>query len=136
VFQGGVIAYDNAVKIRELGIDAGVIAEQGAVSEPVAIAMASAVRSKFGATIGIGITGIAGPDGGTPEKPVGTVWVATDIDGQVHAVRGVLAGDRNEIRFRATQVALDRVRRAFLRQQSGGTTSGEALATDAWTAKG
>jgi nicotinamide-nucleotide amidase len=77
--------------------------------------MATGVRLKLGSTIGIGITGIAGPDGGSAEKPVGTVWVSVDVAGDVHAVRAVIPGDRNEIRQRAAQLALDRLRRAFLR---------------------
>lgn len=113
VFLGGTIAYSNDVKVRELGVPVEAIAEFGAVSEPVALAMASGARSRFKSTIGIGITGIAGPDGGTPEKPVGTVWVAVDVNGDAHAVRAVLPGDRSEIRYRAAQLALDRLRRAF-----------------------
>ena len=96
-----------------LAVPAEAIAEFGAVSEPVALAMAAGARVRFGTTIGIAITGIAGPDGGSPEKPVGTVWVAIDMDGDAHAVRAVLPGDRSEIRYRATQIALDRLRRAF-----------------------
>lgn len=113
VVQGGVIAYDNSVKVRELGVPAEAIDRDGAVSESVVRAMATGIRVKFGTTIGIGITGIAGPSGGSPEKPVGTVWVAVDIDGDVHAVRAVLPGDRSEIRQRAAQLALDRLRRVF-----------------------
>ncbi|MDQ8162799.1 MAG: competence/damage-inducible protein A [Gemmatimonadota bacterium] len=113
VVQGGTIAYANAVKVRELGVAQSDLDAHGAVSEPVARAMATGARLRFGTTIGIGITGIAGPDGGTPEKPVGTVWVAVDMDGEVHAVRAVLPGDRSEIRYRAAQLALDRLRRAF-----------------------
>ncbi len=115
VVLGGVIAYANEVKVRELGVSPDDIGAQGAVSEPVARAMATGVRLKLGSTIGIGITGIAGPDGGSAEKPVGTVWVSVDVAGDVHAVRAVIPGDRNEIRQRAAQLALDRLRRAFLR---------------------
>ncbi len=115
VFQGGIIAYSNDVKTRELGVPSAAIASDGAVSESVARAMATGVRERFGTTIGLSITGVAGPGGGTPEKPVGTVWVAVDVDGSVHAVRAVLPGDRNEIRHRGTQLALDRLRRAFER---------------------
>jgi nicotinamide-nucleotide amidase len=125
VFQGGVIAYANDVKTRELGVAASDIDAHGAVSEPVARAMATGVRARFGTTIGIGITGIAGPDGGTDDKPVGTVWVAVDMDGDLHAVRGVLPGDRREIRHRGTQLALDRVRRALSRD----------TAAPGWTAR-
>jgi PncC family amidohydrolase len=113
VVQGGTIAYANAVKVRELGVSQGVLDTHGAVSEPVARAMATGARLRFGTNIGIGITGVAGPDGGTPEKPVGTVWVAVDLDGEVHAVRAILPGDRSEIRYRAAQLALDRLRRLF-----------------------
>lgn len=124
-FMGGVIAYHNDVKVRELGVPTEALDAHGAVSEPVARAMAAGVRQRFGTRIGIGITGIAGPDGGTPDKPVGTVWVATDIDGDVRAVRAVLPGDRNEIRFRAGQLALDRLRRTFARDADG----------DGWTVR-
>jgi nicotinamide-nucleotide amidase len=120
VVLGGTIAYANEVKTRELGVPAAVIEEHGAVSEPVARAMASGARLRFGSTIGIGITGIAGPDGGTPDKPVGTVWVGLDLDGEVHAVKAVLPGDRNEIRYRAAQLALDRLRKIF-RQDNDAT---------------
>ncbi len=126
VMQGGVIAYANDVKTRELGVPTDVIDTHGAVSEPVARAMATGVRLRFGSTIGIGITGIAGPDGGTPDKPVGTVWVSVDVAGDVHAVRAVIPGDRNEIRQRAAQLALDRLRRAFLRD----------AASEGWTVRG
>ena len=115
VFLGGVIAYANEVKTRELGVDPDLIETHGAVSEQVARAMASGVRARFGSTVGIGVTGIAGPGGGSEGKPVGTVWVAVDLAGSIHAVRGVLPGDRNEIRHRGTQLALDRLRRALER---------------------
>ncbi len=110
---GGVIAYDNRIKVEQLGVPATAITEFGAVSETVARAMASGVRERFGADVGIGVTGIAGPGGGTPEKPVGTVWIAVDIAGEVHAVKPILPGDRGEIRHRATQIALERVRRVY-----------------------
>jgi nicotinamide-nucleotide amidase len=110
---GGIIAYDNRVKEEQLGVAAALLADHGAVSEPVACAMASGVRTRFGADVGVGITGIAGPGGGSEEKPVGTVWVAVDVRGAVHAVKPVLPGDRGEIRHRATQIALDRLRRVY-----------------------
>ena len=112
VFLGGVLAYDNSAKVELLGVDAETIETHGAVSEPVVTAMASGVRSRLGADLGIAITGIAGPSGGTPEKPVGTVWIA--LDGRVTTARCLrLIGDRTEVRQRAVQSALDLVRRAL-----------------------
>lgn len=115
VVLGGVIAYSNAVKTAELDVPEAVIAEHGAVSEPVARQMAAGARARLGAAVGVGITGVAGPGGGTPEKPVGTVWVAVDVEGaEPRAVRNPFVGDRDEIRFRAAQFALDLVRRAVV----------------------
>jgi nicotinamide-nucleotide amidase len=113
VVLGGVIAYANRVKTELLGVDAALIAEHGAVSEPVVRAMATGARARLGAEVGVGITGIAGPGGGTPEKPVGTVWIAVDVKGAVESRRSILIGDREEIRQRATQGALEMVRRAL-----------------------
>ncbi len=114
VVLGGVIAYHNDVKMRALDVPADAIATHGAVSEAVATAMARGARAATGATIGVGITGVAGPDGGTADKPVGTVWIAVDVRGEVRAHRGVYIGDRQEIRFRASQAALDMIRRRLL----------------------
>lgn len=110
-FLGGVVAYDNAVKVEQLGVDPSLIDRTGAVSEEVARAMAAGVRKLMRAEIGVGITGVAGPDGGTPEKPVGLVWIAVDVDGHATAYGGRFIGDRAEIRFRATQAALNMIRR-------------------------
>lgn len=111
--MGGVIAYDNAVKQAQLGVAAATLAAHGAVSEAVAREMAAGVRARLGTAIGVGITGIAGPGGGTPEKPVGLVWIAVDVEGVVRTFGGRLIGDRAEVRYRATQAALDMIRRAL-----------------------
>jgi nicotinamide-nucleotide amidase len=112
VFLGGVVSYANSVKEGLLGVDAAVIQDHGAVSEAVARQMASGVRRQTGASIGVGITGIAGPTGATPGKPVGTVCVAVTVEGhEMVALTGLMIGDRSEIRYRATQTALDMVRR-------------------------
>ena len=111
VFVGGVIAYANEIKTSLLGVPAATIRAHGAVSEPVARAMATGARERTGAGIGLAVTGIAGPDGGTPEKPVGTVWIAADVAGDVRAVPLHLWGDRQEVRQRAAQAALNLVRR-------------------------
>ena len=114
VVVGGVIAYSNALKTSMLGVPSTALAEQGAVSEPVVRAMASGARSATGSSIGVAITGIAGPGGGTEEKPVGTVWIASDVAGDVEARRLRLIGDRTEVRQRAAQAALEMVRRRVL----------------------
>jgi nicotinamide-nucleotide amidase len=116
VFVGGVVAYSNEVKVSELGVSPADIAEHGAVSEPVAKQMARGVRERFSASAGIGVTGVAGPGGGTPEKPVGTVWLAISLGDSAEARMVSLPGDRNAVRERAAQAALGwlhrRVRRA------------------------
>jgi nicotinamide-nucleotide amidase len=111
VFVGGVIAYDNEVKTGLLKVSPATIRTHGAVSEETARAMASGIRERMGTQIGIAVTGIAGPDGGTPEKPVGLVWIAADVDGSARASSRVYPGNREEIRQRASQGALDLVRR-------------------------
>lgn len=124
VFQGGVIAYDNQVKREWLGVSGGDLAAHGAVSESVVRQMAAGVREHLGTGIGVGITGVAGPTGGTPEKPVGTVWIGIDVAPagapthppapplrQARLFR--LVGDREEIRYRAAQAALEMLRRAL-----------------------
>jgi nicotinamide-nucleotide amidase len=112
VFLGGVIAYHNDVKRNMLGVRAEDIERYGAVSEQVALQMASGVRDKLGADVGVSVTGIAGPGGGTPEKPVGLVWIAVNAS-EVKARRFHVGGDRAEIRQRAAQAALEMVRRAL-----------------------
>jgi nicotinamide-nucleotide amidase len=111
VLLGGVIAYSNGLKTSLLAVPQRMVEEHGAVSEPVVRAMASGARGATGASIGVGITGIAGPGGGTEEKPVGTVWIASDLNGAVEARRLRLIGDRAEVRQRAAQAALEMVRR-------------------------
>lgn len=111
---GGVVAYANEVKEQTLGVPSAMLAAHGAVSEPVASAMAEGVRSRLGTSIGVGITGVAGPGGGTPDKPVGTVAIAVAGPGSSTLVRTVrLPGDRAMVRRMTVQTALDLVRRAL-----------------------
>lgn len=117
VFRGGIVAYDNAVKTEQLGVDVGIIERAGSVSEEVARAMATGIRRVLKSEVGVGITGVAGPDGGTPEKPVGLVWIAVDLNGELVVHGGRFAGDRSEIRFRSTQAALNLIRRELLRDE-------------------
>lgn len=112
--RGGVVAYSNDVKTGALTVPPSTIAEHGAVSEATALAMADGVRRAVGADIGVSVTGIAGPDGGTPEKPVGTVWFAVCGPGDFQeTLKRVVPGDRQLIRSWAVMVALDMVRRAL-----------------------
>ncbi|HEY5940460.1 MAG TPA: CinA family nicotinamide mononucleotide deamidase-related protein, partial [Gemmatimonadales bacterium] len=106
VFVGGVIAYDNALKVELLGVSEAVLTEHGAVSEPVAHLMAEAAARRFGVAAAISVTGIAGPGGGTPDKPVGTVWIGCAYQGSVETRRSVFPGSRQEVRARAAQAAL------------------------------
>ena len=112
VFLGGVIAYHNEVKRSLLGVRSEAIERSGAVSEEVVLQMASGVRERLGADVGVAVTGIAGPGGGTPEKPVGLVWIAVHAS-EAKARRFHVGGDRAEIRQRAAQAALEMVRRAL-----------------------
>lgn len=107
---GGIVAYANEIKVDQLGVSASILAEHGAVSEAVACAMAENVRARFSADIGVGVTGIAGPTGGSPDKPVGTVFVAAA--GTTTSVRKYqFLGDRQLIRAHSVAAALDMVRR-------------------------
>ena len=113
----GVVAYSNAAKQALLGVPASLIAGHGAVSEPVAQAMARGVRERSGADVGVGITGIAGPGGGREAKPVGTVAIAVDGPGAHQAVRTFLfPGNREMVKTFAATTAIDRVRRALLQE--------------------
>jgi nicotinamide-nucleotide amidase len=106
-----VICYQDALKRDLLGVSEEVLAADGAVSVEVAEQMAHGVRERLGADVGVGITGIAGPTGGTPEKPVGTGCIGWSLGSQSTAVRITLFGNREEIRERSTQAALHRLLR-------------------------
>ncbi len=112
VFVGGVIAYHNEIKRETLGVRQADIDTFGAVSETVALQMASGVRERTGADLGVSITGIAGPGGGSAEKPVGLIWVAVHF-AEGKARRFHAGGDRTEIRQRAVQAALEMLRRTL-----------------------
>ncbi|MBO0719264.1 MAG: competence/damage-inducible protein A [Blastocatellia bacterium] len=110
-FLEGAVTYSNQAKTRRLGVPAELIEKHGAVSEEVATAMASGVRELAGSTFGIGITGIAGPGGGTVEKPVGLVYIALAEDSQAAARKFFFPGDRQLIRTLSVNAALDLIRR-------------------------
>lgn len=109
-FERGVVCYSNAAKVELLGVPDDLIRSQGAVSEAVARAMAEAVAARARTNVGVGITGIAGPDGGTPEKPVGTVVVAVTVDGATKVRTLMLFGGRDMIKFQSAQAAMNMLR--------------------------
>jgi nicotinamide-nucleotide amidase len=111
VFLGGVVCYADESKLRDLDVPAALLEQHGAVSEEVVLSMARGVAGRFGADAAIAVTGIAGPSGGTPDKPVGTVWLAAWLGESERAVQRRLPGGRREVRRRASQAGLDLLRR-------------------------
>lgn len=105
-FEGGVITYSNHAKVRDLGVLESALLEHGAVSSQVAEQMAAGVRQRFGTTYGIGVTGVAGPDGGSAEKPVGTVWIAVANKGNVISQQHLFTNNRKANRERSVTAAL------------------------------
>jgi nicotinamide-nucleotide amidase len=110
-FLGGIICYSNSLKTSLLDVSRELLEQNGAVSEPVALQMAEAVRVKLGSDIGLSVTGIAGPGGGTEEKPVGTVYVGLASSKESKVRRLMLPGERDIVRLRTARIALDWVRR-------------------------
>jgi nicotinamide-nucleotide amidase len=113
-FERGFVSYSNAAKTQMLGVDATLIAEHGAVSEAVARAMAQGAVEHAGVELAVAVTGIAGPGGATPGKPVGTVWLALAVrspagEMQLQAERLQLPGDRAAVREQTVRVALQRL---------------------------
>lgn len=108
-FERGVVVYANRAKEELLGVPRVVLARHGAVSEACARAMLAGLFARSGARLGAAVTGVAGPSGGTPEKPVGTVWVAWGRPGAVRAERLALAGDRGAVKAAAATAVLERL---------------------------
>jgi competence/damage-inducible protein CinA-like protein len=113
-FLGGAVVYSNELKTEFAGVPEELIEEKGAVSREVAAALAEGIRRRCRSTYGVGVTGIAGPGGGTEEKPVGLVYIALSDGAQTEVVEKNFAGDRERIRFYASQQALDMVRRKLM----------------------
>lgn len=110
-FLGGVVCYSNEVKTRFVGVPAEMIAAHGAVSKPVAQALAEGIRRRTGSSLGLGITGIAGPSGGTPEKPVGLVFIALADDRSTEVRQFRFPGERERVRMWSSVAALEMTRR-------------------------
>jgi nicotinamide-nucleotide amidase len=110
VVRGGIVAYHNDIKRDLLGVDQSVLNQHGAVSEQAVTQMAIGARRIAASNIGLAITGIAGPSGGTAEKPVGTVWIAINVDGDIQTRMLRLWGGREEVRQRAAQWAMEMLR--------------------------
>jgi nicotinamide-nucleotide amidase len=112
-FERGVLAYSNRAKTELLGVPESILSAHGAVSGPCAEAMARGVAILAGASCAVAVTGIAGPDGGTAAKPVGTVFVGLVVGEQALARRFSFAGDRSAVTWQSTQAALDMLRRSL-----------------------
>lgn len=117
-FLEGAVTYSNEAKIRTLNVPAETIAEFGAVSEQTAEAMALGIKQRANADYGISVTGIAGPDGGTDEKPVGTVFIGYADIKETRSMKFLFPGDRELIRWRSSQAALDYLRRRMLKAKA------------------
>jgi nicotinamide-nucleotide amidase len=113
-FRGTVVAYSDAAKLQLLGVQPTTLHQQGAVSEETVREMASGVCERLGTDIGVAVTGIAGPDGGTPDKPVGTACLALAMESALASRRYQLWGNREWIKTLVSQLVLDWVRRALL----------------------
>ena len=116
VFAGGIVAYDNPVKRELLDVPDALLNAHGAVSEEVVVAMAAGAQRRFGVDAALAVTGIAGPGGGSQEKPVGTVWLAARLGSDARALKRIFLGDRGEIRARSAQAVLDLLRRLMDRR--------------------
>ena len=108
------VTYSNRSKVEEVGVDPALLDRAGAVSDEVAAAMASGARRVAGTEVGVGITGIAGPDGGTDDKPVGLVYIALSGEAGDRVHRALFPGGRARVRFQSTQIALEMMRRGLL----------------------
>jgi nicotinamide-nucleotide amidase len=117
-YLGGVIAYSDEAKRAELDVPEEILLEHGAVSEETAAAMAAGARRRFGADVAVSVTGIAGPGGGTPEKPVGLVFISVESPDGASTRRFELPGDREAVRSRATGLALHMVRRLLAHSET------------------
>jgi PncC family amidohydrolase len=113
-YYGGAVSYANEAKINFLGVTPATLEKHGAVSEPTALEMSQGIRERTGAGIGLSVTGVAGPSGGSPEKPVGMVWMSIAREGLHEARQFRFHGDRERIIQSASQAALNWLRTTLL----------------------
>ena len=106
-FPGGIVAYSNEIKVSQLGVSPETLKHHGAVSEQTVVEMAQGIRHRFNSGIGLSVSGIAGPSGGTPDKPVGTVWVGLSTDNFVRSRLFRFKGDRLANKESAARAALE-----------------------------
>jgi len=118
-FDYAIVSYSNEAKIQILGVEEEIITTHGAVSGQTAIAMAEGVRRLRNTEAGVGVTGIAGPTGGTPAKPVGLVYIAVSIPGGTDFKEFMFRGGREEIKYQASQAALDMLKGALEKAMIG-----------------
>ncbi|MCD6083500.1 competence/damage-inducible protein A [Candidatus Aerophobetes bacterium] len=116
-FQAGVVSYSNQAKSQLLGVSSSLIEEKGAVSSEVAKEMARGIRKLMNTDLGVGITGIAGPTGATPKKPVGLVYIAISASKEELCEKFIFPGEREDVKWRASQAALDSLRRYLLEKK-------------------
>ena len=117
-FLGGVISYANEAKVKLLGVSQGTLERRGAVSQETALEMARGVRVNLQADVGLSVTGIAGPSGGTPDKPVGTVWIGLSSANEEYARHFLWSGDRLKIKEQSAHTALELLRQ-YLQKEPG-----------------
>jgi nicotinamide-nucleotide amidase len=127
ILRGGIVSYSNEAKVQELGVSLSTLEMFGAVSEQAAREMVSGVCRKMQTDVGIAVTGIAGPTGGTPAKPVGLVWAALYIRGKIITRRFMFSGERNVIRQRTVVYVIDWLRRELLQATIPGAAARMAL---------
>lgn len=108
-FSGAIVAYSNEIKMAHLNVPETAILEHGAVSEPTVRAMAEGICKAMETEVGISLSGIAGPTGGTPDKPVGTVWMGWHVNGKTYAEKFVFSGDRMDVKQKSLEKVLERL---------------------------
>jgi len=118
-FGQGWVTYSNAAKVAQLGVPQRLLDRHGAVSREVVIAMAEGARQRAGADWGVAVSGIAGPGGGSPEKPVGTVWLAWANRDETHVQRQIFTGDRAQVREQTVVLALEELINQVCRSEPG-----------------